>query len=265
MKKVVWVLLLALLFTGCTAKVDLMPHASPETSALALYVYDGEVVRRGFLFEQSEAARVIRDFRQARAVPADVDVTALKPPFYGLEMGTGGAVVGSVHGLWADGYFLTDDGNAYKLNYDFEALLEKENWESWDTFSDLQVMPCASFAAKTESGWNKSFLSEAEPMAAPEGISMELVNHTDDTIVARFVNNSGREWMYGLSYRVQVCLDGTWYNVPAEQEYAIVSLAVVLPDGKSQEEAYNLSFYGSLPAGTYRLAAENMAAVFEVK
>jgi len=264
MKKAVLILLAVLLLAGCAAKVDLMPHASPETSALGLYVYDGDTIRRGFLFDSTEVSAVLRDFRQAKAEPVEVDVTTLQPPFYGLEMGTGGETVGSVHGLWADGCFLTDRGEAYRLSYDFEALLQKHDWENWDSFSDLQVMPCASLVAKTDSGWNKSFLSEAEPMTAPEGITMELVSRSDDAIVARFSNNSGEEWTYGLSYRVQVCLDGSWYNVPAEQEYAIISIAMMLPDGKTQEESYNLSFYGQLPSGHYRLAAENLSAEFDI-
>jgi len=264
MKKILVALAALLLLTGCAAKVDLMSHASPETSALSLYVYDGETVQGGYLFDESRA-KVIREFREAKAKPAEVDVTTLQPPYYGLEMGTGGETVGSVHGLWADGYFITDSGEAYRLEYDFEKLLKKENWENWRNFSDLTVMPCASHMAKTEAGWNRRFLSEAESLEAPEGITMELLSYSPDAVVAQFTNHSGREWVYGLSYRVQVQLEGQWYHVPSEQEYAIIDIAMVLPNGESCKESYNLKFYGDLPAGNYRLAAEGLAAEFTVE
>ena len=264
MKKYIclFLILLTLPLAACGAKVDLMPGASPETSALALYVYDGETITRQFLFDTEAEKTVLQDFHNAKASPMDLDVTALEPPFYGLEIG--GTDGFEVHGLWSGGYFILDDGTAYKFDYDFPSLLERCDWREPDRFSSLSVMPCASHVAKTEAGWNSKFLTPAGDLGeAVPGVSMEIAERSDDSILVRYTNNSGGEWEYGLYYGLQVQLDGQWYEVPAEEPVAVPDIAMVIPDGMSIEESYRLVPYGDLPAGTYRLAAEHMAVEFE--
>ena len=257
-------LLLALPLTACGATVDLMPDASPETSALALYIYDGETITRQFLFDTAAEKTVLEDFHNAKASPMDLDVTALAPPFYGLEIG--GADGFEVHGLWSGGYFIMEDGTAYKFSYDFPALLEAYDWREPDTFSSLSVMPCASHVAKTEAGWNIHFLTPAGDLGeAVRGVSMEIVERSEDSMIIRYTNESGGEWAYGLYYGLQVQLDGQWYEVPAEMSVAVNDIAMVLSDGMSTEETYWLAPYGDLPAGTYRLVAEHMAVEFSVE
>ena len=45
-------------------------------------------------------------------------------------------------------------------------------------------MPCASYMAKTEAGWNRNFLTVAEEKPVPEGITMEI--EKQKKIVAEF-------------------------------------------------------------------------------
>lgn len=262
-KKVCLLALLVLLLTACAARMNLMPEGSPDTSALSLYVYDGDTVTCRLLFDTNAEKAILKDFQNAKAAPADLDVTALTPPFYGLEIG--GADGRSVYGLWSDGYFLTGSGSAYKFDYDFETLLERYDWDEPDTYQSLTVMPCASHVAKTEDGWNPSFLTPSSSLKQPEGISMELVSLEDGKIRVRFANQSGQEWTYGYYYSLQVLLDGAWYQVPPQEEYGVIDLACILPDGESREETYNLSFFGQLPPGTYRLVAEQLTAEFTVE
>ena len=258
------VLCLLLLLTGCGNRVDLMPGVSPENSALGLYIYDGETITRQYLFEiETVRAEAIEPFRKAEVKPAAVDVTTLQPPFYGLEMG--GADGWPVYGLWSDGYFIMGDGNVYTFDYDFEALRQRYAFDEADEFQTLTVMPCASHVAKSESGWNKAFLTEANEPQAPAGVTAVLTNQTTETITAEFTNGSDEDWGYGYAYSVQVLLDGTWYDIPAEQDMAFIEVLLMIPVGGSAEEEFFLKSYGDLPSGAYRVLSNGLTIEFSVE
>ena len=263
MKKLSVVFALLLLLTGCGKTVDLMPGANPESSALALYVYDGRTITRQFLFDTETEKEVLQSFRNVKDEPVEVDVVALEPPFYGLEIGAEDGRM--VCGLWSDGYFLMDNGGVYRLEYDFAALQKNRAWEEAEVFSSLTVMPCASRVAKTEAGWNPFFLTPSSRQEAPSGITMELAGQTAEAVTVRFTNRSGVEWGYGYAYRLQVRLDGAWYEIPAEREMAFPEILMLLPDGESAEQTCSLEPYGSLPAGVYRVVMENMTAEFTME
>lgn len=257
MKRLFALFICFLFLTGCAGKsrIDLMPTASPETSALALYLYDGETITRQFLFETEQVRKeVLQDFREAKAEPAEVDVTTLQPPYYGLEVGS--TEIGSEHGLWADGYYIAGDGMTYKMDYDFEKLLADYPWSDLDEFQTLTVMPCASHMAKTEVGWNPRFLTNAIEPEQPKGVTAELVEQTADGLTVSLKNHSGEDWGYGYAFHVDVLLDEQWYNIPAEEEMAFVEVLMMVPDGVETEETYSLKPYGKLPAGTYRLVTD---------
>ena len=157
------------------------------------------------------------------------------------------------------------DGSSYRFDYDFEDMLQAYPWSEADTFQNLTVMPCASYMAKTEAGWNRNFLTEAEETAVPEGITMEIAEQTAEEIVARFCNRSGAEWGYGHAFSLQVLLEDTWYSVPAEQEMCFTEELMVLQDGGEQTETYRLTPYGDLPAGIYRIVStEDLWVEFEI-
>lgn len=272
MKKLICMLLMLVIMLGCgcakkpaqTNAVDLMPNADPETSALALYVYDGQTITCRYLFEDTAyRAKVMEDFHNANARETVVDVTMLKPPFYGIEMGAGDLGVAS--GLWSDGYFIAKNGKTYTFEYDFEAFLDEHPWDEADTFHDLAIMPCADLVAKTPSGWNTEFLTPAdEPVADASGIVMDM-QLEEDLIQVQFTNNGAEEWGYGYDYGLHVLLNGTWYFVPAEQEMAFIEVLCMLPVGATSQETYSLAPYGDLPAGTYRFVTQGLAAEFTVE
>ena len=148
MKRLFCVLVCLLMLTGCAGimAVELMPVAEPATSARGLYIYDGETITRQFLFETEQVREeALADFRKAKAEPAEVDVTTLQPPYYGLEMG--GEEKGTIYGLWADGYFIRDDGKTYRFDYNFEKLLADYPFELRQEYENLMLMPCAAYLA----------------------------------------------------------------------------------------------------------------------
>lgn len=267
MKRIMTILLLILLLSGCGARkaatVDLMPNADPETSALGLYVYDGETITRRHLFQTDQyRADVMQAFHYAEAQEAAVDVTELQPPFYGIEMGAGD--FGTACGLWSDGYFIAQNGKTYAFNYDFEALLNDHPWDQPDTFQSLDIMPCANLIAKTAKGWNTAFLTAAEEPVPPSGIAM-TAQFEADTVQVEFENLSSEEWGYGYDYGLEVLLHDTWYYVPAEREMSFISLLCLLQPGGTAQESYSLAPYGVLPSGTYRFVTQGMAAEFAIE
>ena len=277
MKKLLCLLTLLLLLTGCGKQVDLMPKASPENSALGLYVYDGETITRQHLFETEQIReQAMEDFRNAKAEPAEAELTALKPPFYGLEMG--GSDGWPVYGLWSDGYFIMGDGSVYAFDYDFEAFRQRYDFGEPDEFQTLTVMPCASHVAKSETGWNKAFLTEAELPAAQKSpsallaggqpkssLSVTLTEQREKEITVEFTNLDDPECGYGYAYSLQVLLDGKWYSVPAEQEMAFIEILVHIPVGGSKEETFSLEPYGDLPAGLYRVLTNGLTVEFSIE
>lgn len=271
MKKLLYLLTMLLLLTGCgsmmkstTETVDLMPGVSPENSALGLYVYDGETIIRQHLFEtETVRAEAIEPFRKAEVKPAAVDVTTLRPPFYGLEMG--GADGWSVYGLWSDGYFIMGDGTTYVFDYDFEVFRERYAFGEPDEFQTLTVMPCASYVAKSESGWNKAFLTEAEEPNVLTGVTARLTDQTSELITAEFLNERNVEWYYGYDYSVQVLLDDVWYTIPPERLVPFVEVLRILPAGGSSKEEFSLESYGNLPVGSYRVFCNGLTVEFSIE
>ena len=265
MKKLLCVLL-ALLLTGCsTSTVDLMPGAKPETSALTLYVYDGETVTHQILFEtEAVRAAVMEDFHNAKAKPLDIDPTTLQPPFYGLDMG--GQELGAIHGLWSDGCFIMGNGKTYAFDYDFEALLAEYPWELKKEMQSTSVMPCAHYVAKSAHGWNSAFLTEAKEITPPEGITMELIDHQKDELTVRFSNNTAAEWTYGCAFSLQVQLDGQWYYIPAETDLVFTEMGYLVSPNSTREDSFAYDFsYGDLPSGHYRLVTNDLTAEFDVE
>jgi len=249
-------------FTGPAETVDLMPGASPETSALAFYTYDGKTGTRQHLFEQKAVERVLQAFHAAKAQPVSLNTARLRAPYFGLEIG--GQDGFAVCGLWSEGYFITGSGKAYAFEYDFSELAERFSGEPADTFLDPAGLPCAEIAARTADGWNTGFLIRADEPAGEKGITMELVSASDQEVTVRYVNYKETEWAYGLYAELHALVDGVWYNLPIQSNYAVIDIARLVPAGKSAEESYSLQPWGDLFPGSYRLVSNGLSVDFSV-
>lgn len=272
MKKLLCILLI-LLLAGCAASektetVNLMQYADPDTSGLFVTFYDGHNGCHKSMFEDEARRELIAAFQNAEAeLLPDFDPATMTAPFYGVEMG--GGDLGMVYGLWSDGVFLTKFGEAYAFDYDFEALLEHPDWQESGTYAltSFLQMPCAAYVVKGTDGWRSELLPLSGVEEAPEGIAMTLVEMEGKTITVLLSNQSGEEWYYGEYYHLEVQLDGSWYQIPTDStlEWGFHDIAMILPDGKTAEQTYNLEMYGTLPDGLYRLAAENLTVEFRVE
>ena len=88
-------------------------------------------------------------------------------------------------------------------------------------------------------------LSQEEFQRVPEGLSLVITNHTS------------QQYTYGTEYRLEVCLDDQWYELPPEEDLYFTSLGVLLqPDGINSENIAPDQYYSPLPAGRYRIVKE---------
>jgi len=264
MKRLLCLALVLLLLTGCGSTVDLMPKASPATSALGLYVYDGETITRQHLFETDAIrAEAIEDFRKAHAKPAEVDLTTLQPPFYGLEMG--GTDGYTVYGLWVDGYFIRGNGNVYEFDYDFEQFRSQYDFEEPDEFQMLTVIPCVNYLAKSETGWNASVLTASDFNSVEQSVDAVLIEQTKTHLTIELTNNGTEEWCYGHAFWLETEINGKWYRIPAEQDVAFTEEGLLVSPGGAAEERCWIEPYGELPSGNYRLVFyQNLAVEFTI-
>lgn len=269
MKKIFAVMLVVLcsmLSIGCTnTRNTLIENASPDTSALAVYCYDGHVVTRGFIFNQDEIEEILEEISKVEADElADWSPAMLGTPIYGLEIG--GVDGTSITAAWSSGYWIAQDGTVYSFVHDMETLLNSYEWESQDTWYSTSILPCARYLSVNESGWDSTMLTPAGELTAPSDISMVLIEQTEDTLTVELSNTGTEEWCYGEYFSIQVLIDGTWYEVPVQPgDWAFNDIVHILQAGDTQTQTYDLTMYGELPVGNYRLVVENLVVEFEIK
>lgn len=244
----------------------LLSAASPETSALMLYICsDGETVRRLTMYDTAAEREILDKLARVSAAPAAAwsarDVTT---PVYGLEIGRNDTQPGFLTAAWSNGCLILADGSAYKFDFDFAALETAYDWREAEHSLLIGSLPCSRALSLCRGEWISSMLSPARELSPAEGISMTLDGANGGEIAVTFRNNSGQEWSYGTYYHLEALLDGAWYAVPAEMELAFTDIAILLPDGEARQERYSTAPYGTLPNGTYRFVAEGMAVEFDI-
>ena len=268
-KQVIWKLMLLLVvlccgMTACGSRGNtLMEGAAVGSSALSVYYYDGKDTVLGHLYDEAEIQAVLDELSSVsvKAVgdwsPQDVTV-----PVYGLSMMTEDGY--PMEALWSDGMWITQDGGAYRFDYDFAKLWSDHEWESVNTWTDQMVLPCQYALTHLDTdpsgngAWDPTWMTPAEELITEEGHEIQLVQWGEDSVTVTLTNQSGQEWTFGEYYHLEVQLDGVWYRVPTApgQYWMVHDLAYVLQDGGSMDMTYSLVCYGKLPAGHYRLVAE---------
>lgn len=243
---------------------DLLANASPETSALAFYIYDGETVEQRYLFEEAETRRLLGVLSAVTLdEAADWTPADLTAPIYGIEIG--GKDGWTVQGAWSNGYWIAQDGTVYGFDFDLSLFTEGYSWSDVTEWNTTTILPCARFLAQAVDGWHPEWMTPSATLVAPEGITAELIKNTKDSVTISLTNHTDADWMYGEGFSLQVLLDGVWYNVPETPgNWAFNAIGYSLSAGDSVEKTYSLESYGDLPTGTYRLETEGLTAEFNL-
>lgn len=250
---------------GDAAGNTLMAKASPGTSALLFSVYDGEIVKNWWLFSFSQEKEILNAIS---AVPAEKAVNwspeQFTAPAYGFHIGDIDG--GTLEAVWSNGYWITQDGEAYSFDFDFGVLSDKYDWSDESVSPATASLPCAHIICRDGDKWYVDMLFSSyydEP--APDYISVELVRQTEDKLTVKYTNSGSEEWLYGTHFSVDVCLGGEWYNVPTVTgEWSFTDIGLILMPEQSREEVYNLSMYGELPSGQYRIVANGCVVEFTI-
>ncbi len=241
---------------GCGSSVskkevsEYLKDASPESSALAFYVYDGSTTTVRYLFDEKSIKDILSDLSKVKALPvADYSVSKASVPFYGINIGGRSGEDLSI--IFAGGYAILADGRGYDFDHTFSGIEGRYAWRDTEYYGGM-VMPCSYFVASGPTGWNKEFLNPGNSNVNNRLVAKKT-SESGTKPELEITNNLGMDWIYGESWGLEVQLDDTWYTVPLKKPLAVNSIALQLPMGESRKHTYDLSYYGDLPAGIYRL------------
>ena len=257
----------ALMLTACGAGEPnaLFDTASPETSIMALYVYDGAETTCYWLSDDTLEWEIISKMKNTSAVSAEVTTDDVEFPAYGFELGSTDGW--GLNMAWSNGYLYNRDGEVYEFDFDFAKILDDYGFEEKWSRSDGMVLPCLRYLVQDENGWNADLMNPLiEEPVPPEGISVEI-DYTGETIEAVFRNDGTEDWGFGTYWSLQVNLEGKWYDVPVSpvENWGFPDIGYELAAGGTWEETYHMDMYGDLPAGQYRFCAFSVTAEFTVE
>ncbi|MDO4961801.1 MAG: hypothetical protein Q4E57_08130 [Eubacteriales bacterium] len=98
----------------------------------------------------------------------------------------------------------------------------------------------------------------------PLGIFMTVTDYDAESgrINAVISNESGHDLGYGEDFWLEEKTSGEWVRVEPKEEYSWIEVWHELKDLESAEVSYNLSYFGELHAGDYRLCKTDLYAEF---
>ena len=240
---------------------NILAGASPDTSALQMYYFDGETVVVRTLYDSDTEKEVIKKINGIPLQAAEEDaLSQMEPPFYGFWVSSQDGFDISVAA--SGGVWLKNDGAVYYGDTDLSVLWEQMEGKDEDTWNVLSFPNAGRLSA-----YHTIFLLKADEQTAevPEGLTLTVEDIGTSEITVRITNNSGEEFSYGEYFSIQKQIDGQWYTVPVRADnVGFQDIAHILPNGESASETYNLNIYGTLEPGTYRLVVETLSADFLV-
>ena len=228
-----------------------------------IYRWDGEKTTDYWAFDDKNGKPVVKALKKVRARKApDWTADLAEMPLYGISVDTFNGR--DRKALWTGGYWIDEEGNAWTFDFDFEQMIADTQWaDTWER--DFIAVPCYRYAAQNGDNWNPVFLNPADQIKVQAGLTMTIKTQEKDTITAEIRNDGSAAWEYGAGWGVQVCLDGAWYGVPSVNSFDIPAIAFVLEPGDVREITYNLTHYGDLPPGLYRIVQDGLTAEFTLE
>ena len=97
---------------------------------------------------------------------------------------------------------------------------------------------------------------------APEDVRMEVLDLRDGLLTVWLGNTGGAVYEYGGYYTLLWEVDGHWSERTPEEEYGVEDVLYTLADGEQREHTFDLTPYGDLEGGRYRLCLGELTADF---
>lgn len=276
MNRLLPVLLALCLLTGCgeTKRPDppqpepspesgnLLETASPETSALILYCYDGETVTARYLFDVEREREIIAEINALSAAEGEEsDLAGWQCPSYGLWISDKEGLDISV--AWSDGLWLDGAGKIYHVAADFPRYWTELEGEMEDDSLSVLHFPNSEYL----SVYDSRFLSAADtvPSDLPAGLTLEVTGISEGVATLTLTNESGSEFCYGEYFALQQEIDGVWYDMVLKDNVAFVDIGNLLPTGEQTTFTKDLSIYGQPePGRAYRIVMNGLTAEFAI-
>lgn len=105
---------------------------------------------------------------------------------------------------------------------------------------------------------------DSELSTMPLDMTMRVIGYEDGIVTVEIDNHSGYEMGYGEEYTLQRLEGEEWVDVQPEKEYAWKDVLHTIPDLTVVKETYDLTVFGNLPAGKYKLVKNDLEAEFEI-
>lgn len=119
-----------------------------------------------------------------------------------------------------------------------------------------------SSASSSKSGLVMKDTEESEISVLPADIRMTAVEYKEPYLIVKITNQTGETVTYGEEYFLQKMSENGWLNVSPVKHYTWPSTSHELKDLGEATEKYDLSVYGKLQPGEYRLVKADMSAEF---
>ena len=103
---------------------------------------------------------------------------------------------------------------------------------------------------------DEQILIPVEDKEGPDHIKAKMI----DKGKVEITNEGDEEYMYGRFYQLEVQKNGKWCYARLADHYAWTDIGIMLAPGATNTEEYDLSYYGTLNPGEYRLAVGDTGA-----
>lgn len=241
--------------------VQLLKDANVETSAMCFWEYSNNKAENCWLFDKNgeqEIVGYINGIKLGDAVQ-DVDIDKLKGDMYSLEIGSKeGAFISFT---WYDGYVFLNNGSIYKADIDF-GRIKNYQWQEKDEMS-ISSFPNIRCIALKDGKWNTKFLTKSRKNQ-PHGLKITSVQLKGTKLEVKLKNKTKKETYFGEYFSIQAKVDGKWYDIPAKEDMVFNDIAYIMKVGGKTKKTYDLTPYGELPSGKYRIVIEGATAEFTI-
>lgn len=177
----------------------------------------------------------------------------------------------AAEGVWSNGYWITQTGEAYRLDLDMNLLKKIIVQCEGKSFSEdvpIAWLPCGTYLCRDENGWIAEYMALANDSyysaEFTENVTAEITEQTENSVTVRYTNNGEKNWQYGEHFYLDVLLDGEWYDVPEQPgNWCFIDIGYTLPAGEAFSKTYDFFMHDDLPAGRYRIAANGFILEFD--
>ena len=168
--------------------------------------------------------------------------------------------------VWTNGYLITDGGDVYKCDMDFDPITENDELFRNREYEFEFTYATSSFRnlAMAYDKWDESLMRTMQPelMKAPDNVKAKVVREFEDErgkwVTVEFDNFSNIDWKFSNSHYMAIEIDDSYYAVPNDpcfDSYAVGTMSYnnALVQHEITTEDYLLVQYGELPPGDYIL------------